>query len=94
MVLPLAHAQGDKPTVQGYLFYSQTCLTCPQVRTEILPRLYKEFGQQLQIKAIDTSSDPDNQQWFLDCADKYGVPQEQADLPTLFVGDEYMVGVD
>jgi cytochrome c biogenesis protein CcdA/thiol-disulfide isomerase/thioredoxin/glutaredoxin len=93
-VLPLAHAQGDKPTVQGYLFYSQTCPTCPQVRTEILPELYKEFGQQLQIKAIDTTSDPDNRQWFLDCAEKYGVPQEQADLPALFVGEEYMIGAD
>ena len=93
-VLPLVHAQGDKPTVQGFLFYSDDCPTCLHMRTEILPGLYKEFGQQLQIKVIDIGSDADSIQWFQDCANEYGISQDQADIPALFIGDKYLIGAD
>lgn len=93
-LFPVARAQENKPTVQGFLFYSDDCPTCLTVRTEILPRLYNEFGQQLQIKAIDIGSDADNEQWFQDCAVKYDIPQGQIDIPTLFIGDKYLLGAD
>lgn len=91
-VFPPVYAQGDEPKVQGFLFYADDCPECPQVRTEVLPRLYREFGQQLQIKAININSDANNKQWFQDCAKEYGVLE--ADLPALFIGDEYLAGAD
>jgi cytochrome c biogenesis protein CcdA/thiol-disulfide isomerase/thioredoxin len=92
IALPSAYAQGDKPTVRGYLFYADDCPTCLQVRTGILQELYKEFGQQLQIKAIDIDSEPANQQWFRDCAETYAISSAQADIPALFIGDKALIG--
>ena len=93
-VFPFAYAQEDKPTVRGFLFYSDDCPACIQVRTDILPGLYTKFGQQLQIKAIDTGSDANNKQWFRDCAAEYDVPPDQVDIPAIFVGDEFLLGAD
>jgi cytochrome c biogenesis protein CcdA/thiol-disulfide isomerase/thioredoxin len=92
IALPLVHAQEEtKPSVRGYFFYSQTCLSCPQIRTEILPRLYMEYGQQLQITSIDVQQDG-NQEWLLACQREYGLPEDAADVPVLFIGDEALVG--
>ncbi len=91
---PFAHAQGNKPSVRGYLFYSQDCPACDQVRTEVIPELYKEFGRQLQIKAIDIDADENNHQWLLACEEHYDVPEQEADVPVLFIGDEVLIGAD
>jgi cytochrome c biogenesis protein CcdA/thiol-disulfide isomerase/thioredoxin len=91
-VFSSVYAQDNKPAVRGFLFYSDDCPTCVQVRNEILPRLYNEFKQQLQIKAINIGSDKNNEHWFKDCAASYGVSQDQADIPAIFIGDEYLLG--
>jgi cytochrome c biogenesis protein CcdA/thiol-disulfide isomerase/thioredoxin len=91
---PFARAQGSKPSVRGYLFYSQDCPACDQVRTGVIPQLYKEFGQQLQIKAIDIDADENNRQWLLACAEQVDLPEQEADVPILFMGDEVLIGAD
>jgi cytochrome c biogenesis protein CcdA/glutaredoxin len=92
LVTPFAQAQTEKPVVRGYLFYSQTCPACHQTRLEVLPPLYKEFGQQLQIMAIDITADEANYQWYLECQKQYSVPGEQSEIPALFIGDQYLIG--
>jgi cytochrome c biogenesis protein CcdA/thiol-disulfide isomerase/thioredoxin len=91
--MTIAHAQEEKPTVRGYLFYSQECSACRQVRSQVMPKLYQQFGQQLQIMAIEISADDANYQWLLACEQKYGVSPEEAGIPVLFIGDQYLIGV-
>lgn len=89
LVVPGVGAQ-ENPVVRGYLFYSATCDHCQWVRQEVIPSLYREFGQQLQIMAVEIS-DENSYRWWLDVARAYGVDESDLDVPTLFIGDDAMV---
>jgi len=94
VTLPLAHAQvATKPNVRGYFFYSKTCLTCPQIRNELLPTLYAQYGQQLQITSIDVGQ-KGNQEWLLACQNAYGLSEGESSVPILFIGDQVLAGTD
>ncbi len=94
VLAPAAQAQQEKPAVvQGYLFYSPTCPDCQTVRQKIIPPLYREIGQSLQILAIDIS-DQANYRWWLATEKEYGIEQNGADVPELFIGDEALIGVE
>ena len=86
---PAVQAQ-ENPVVRGYLFYSATCDHCQWVREEVIPSLDREFGQQLQIMAVEIS-DENNYRWWLDVARAYGVDESDLDVPTLFIGEDAMV---
>ena len=88
-VTPAVQAQ-DSPVVRGYLFYSVTCDHCQWVRQDVIPPLYQEFGQQLQIMAVEIS-DENNYRWCLDVARAYGVDESDLDVPALFIGEDAMV---
>lgn len=92
VAVPRAWAQEEQPVVRGYLFYSETCPACHQTRTQILPELYRRYGQQLRIKAININESEENYQWLLACEQAFGVPEDKAAIPVLFIGDQYMVG--
>ncbi|MBN1582121.1 MAG: hypothetical protein JXA89_15565 [Anaerolineae bacterium] len=91
IIAPVVQAQQEKPVVRGYLFYLEENQGSSRVRTETIPSLYREFGQQVQIMAIETS-DEANYQWWLACKKAYGVSDPDADVPALFVGDRYLIG--
>ena len=86
LVAPMARAQ-ETPVVRGLLFYATTCEHCQWVRREVISPLYQEFGQQLQIMAVEIS-DESNYQWWLDVGRAYGIEEARLDVPTLFIGDE------
>ena len=90
IVAPAAQAQ-EEGTVKGYLFYSPACDDCHQIRAEIIPALYRKWVYRLQIVAVDIS-DEANYQWLLAFEKAYGVPADQADVPELFIGDQYLIG--
>lgn len=90
LVVPAVQAQAN-PVVRGYLFYSATCDDCQRVRQEVIPPLYREFGQQLQFMAIEVS-DQANYQWWLACHKAYGVADADADVPMLLLGDDVLIG--
>ncbi|MBN1934481.1 MAG: hypothetical protein JW934_07435 [Anaerolineae bacterium] len=90
LLAPAAQAQ-ETSLVRGYLFYSATCPDCQRVRAEVIPPLYREFGTRLQIMAIEIG-DPDNYEWWLACEQAYGVSENEADVPELFIGDQALVG--
>jgi cytochrome c biogenesis protein CcdA/glutaredoxin len=81
----------DGPVVRGYLFYSATCDDCQWVRQKVIPPLYREFGQQLQVMAVEIS-DQANYQWWLDAARAYGVAEADLQVPTLLIGPDVLVG--
>jgi cytochrome c biogenesis protein CcdA/thiol-disulfide isomerase/thioredoxin len=93
VALPFVYAQESKPNVRGYFFYSQTCPTCPQVRTEVLSKLYSQYGQQLQITSVDVEQDG-NQEWLAACQREYGLPEDETNVPILFIGDQALAGAD
>jgi cytochrome c biogenesis protein CcdA/thiol-disulfide isomerase/thioredoxin len=84
----------EAPIVKAYLFSSNTCPSCRQLRENVIPSLYKRFGQSLRIRAIEISSAEENYRWLLACEEVYGVSEQEAGVPILFIGDRYLVGAD
>jgi cytochrome c biogenesis protein CcdA/thiol-disulfide isomerase/thioredoxin len=92
--LPLVRAQADRPKVRGFLFYSQSCPTCPRLRAEVLAPLYSQYGQQLEITAIDAEADEPNASWLEACQERFGLPTDRAAVPVLFMGDTALSGAE
>jgi len=84
----------EAPVARAYLFYSETCPSCRQVRDDVVPSLYRQFGQKLRIKAIEISLTEENYRWLLACEEAYGVPEDKAAVPVVFIGDTYLIGED
>jgi uncharacterized membrane protein len=73
------------------LFYSPTCGHCHRVITESLPPLVERYGAQLQIVAVDTTSDR-GQALFTAAIAQFRIPPERQGVPLLIVGDSVLVG--
>ncbi|MBN1582221.1 MAG: hypothetical protein JXA89_16065 [Anaerolineae bacterium] len=93
ILAPAAQAQEKTDIIRAYLFYSPTCESCTQVRREVIPFLYQEYEQRLQILAIDISNKA-NYDWWLAIEEQYGVDSDTADVPELFMGKDVLVGVE
>ena len=93
-VKPLGvEAQAEEtPVVRAYLFHSETCPVCRNVRENVIPALYRQFGQQLRVLAIDIGRSEADYRWLLACEEAYGVSEEQAAVPAVFIGDDYLIG--
>jgi protein-disulfide isomerase len=81
----------QKPVVQVVLFYSPTCSHCHYVITEVLVPLVNEYGDQLQILAID-STQPNGAALYHATVKRYEIPLERQGVPTLIIGDMVLVG--
>ena len=91
----VVRAQKDQLTaVRAYLFYSETCPSCRAVRRDVLPAIYRQFGQQVTIKAIEITESEQNYRWLVACEEAYGVSEDEAAVPVLFIGDTYLIGPD
>lgn len=90
----VAEAQEDEAVVRAYLFYSQTCPSCHAVRRDVIPALYRRHGTQLRIRAIDVTVHEANYRWLEACREGYGVAEDEADVPVVFIGDTYLIGSD
>jgi len=80
-----------RPVVRVLLFYSVTCPHCQIVITQDLPRLKKEFGDQLQILGLDVAQ-PQNYELLLALEPAYGIGPNEGGLPTLIVGRSIFIG--
>ncbi len=81
----------DEPVVQAVLFYSPTCPHCHTVINELLLPMMDEYGDQLQIMAIDVSR-PEGAQLYDFAVMRYNIPDNRKGVPTLIVGDTILVG--
>jgi len=92
-LLPLtAMAQSaGEPVVQALLFYSPTCPHCHKVINELLLPMMDEYGDQLQIMAVDVSR-PEGAQLYNFAIMRYKIPDDKKGVPTLIVGDTILVG--
>ncbi len=90
LLLP-GKAQAQGPVVRAVLFYSPTCPHCHYVMTEVLPPLIEQYGDQLQIAAIDVS-EPSGQALYQSTIEKFAITEERLGVPTLVVGTTVLVG--
>lgn len=81
----------DGPVVHAILFYSPGCSHCHHVMTEILPPLEKQYGDQLQVLEIDTST-PEGQQLYQSAVMHFNVTQDRLGVPTLVIDSIVLVG--
>ena len=84
-----AEAQGTRAVVRAVLFYSPSCGHCHYVINEILPPLFEEYGEQLQIIGVDVTQ-PQGQMLFLAVLQKFGL--ESGGVPFLVIDNLYLVG--
>lgn len=83
-------AQDGDPVVRAVLFYSPNCPHCHQVIEEVLPTLFKEYGEQLEIVGINL--DKQEGQVYWEAVEYYSIPRGRQGVPTLLVGDRLLVG--
>lgn len=84
-----AHAQ-DLP-VRAVLFYSPTCPHCHIVIENTLMPLSDQYGEQLQLLAVDTTT---AQGWVLyrSAMERFEIPEERWGVPILIVGETVLHG--
>jgi uncharacterized membrane protein/thiol-disulfide isomerase/thioredoxin len=90
-LLPPPPALAGSPIVRAILFYSPTCPHCHKVLTEDLPPLLDEYGDQLQIVAVDVSTSG-GQQLYRATIEQFDIPGPRQGVPTLVVGPVVLVG--
>jgi thiol-disulfide isomerase/thioredoxin len=88
-ILPARRAWAAKPVVCAVIFYSPNCGHCYKVLTEDLPPLIEQYGNQLQIIAINVTAE-EGQALFQAALEKFGLLQ--GGVPMLVVGDHFLVG--
>ena len=84
-------AYAQQPVVHAVLFFSPTCGHCEEVINEDLPPLVAAFKGQLDIVGIDVSQ-PKGMELYQAALAVYNVPDDRVGVPTLIVGENYLVG--
>lgn len=87
----VAQPSDSKSVVHAVLFYSPTCPHCHEVIQNLLAPMVKQYGDQLQIVAVDTTKD-DGSAFYQSAVNYYQIPADRRGVPTLIVGDTVLVG--
>ncbi len=82
-------AQTPTPVVQAVLFFSPSCGHCFYVITEVLPPLFEQHGEQLQMMWIDVTT-PEGNVFFIQVLQSLGL--ERGVVPFLVVGSFHLAG--
>lgn len=88
---PLPTLRGKAGVVHAVLFYAPTCPHCHEVMTEVLPPLEKQYGSQLQIAEIDTSTSEGADLYFA-AVDYFDISPDRRGVPTMIIGYVVLVG--
>jgi len=91
LAMPLATAaqSPDEAVVRAVLFYSPTCPACHRVIEELLAPMAGEYGDQLQIMAIDTSKSA-GLLLYNAAVQRYQI--QRRGVPTVVVSDVVLIG--
>lgn len=91
LLLPAVSQAQEEPVVRAVLFYSPTCPHCHQVINEVLMPMVEEYGQRLQIAAVDVTQ-AGGQALYQSAIVHFEIPEDRLGVPTLVVGDTVLVG--
>ncbi len=89
----VVQAQNDS-IVRVVYFYADDCEHCINTINEVLIPLQDEHGDRLQIKMVETNSDPANYEMLIRAEEMFEVPPEERGFPTLIVADQILIGED
>ncbi len=81
----------DQPVVRVIMFWMDGCPHCHEVINDVLPVLQERYGNQLEIKLIEVV-DVEDVNYLLAVANAYGIPNDQAGVPLLIIGDHALSG--
>src|SRR5690606_6098393 len=79
------------PVVQAVLFYSPSCPHCHYVANEVLPPLFEQYGEQLQLAGVNVS-EPDGQALYQEAVEVFAIADDRIGVPTLIAGEVVLVG--
>lgn len=91
VLLFVGPVQAQEPVVHAVLFYSPTCPHCEHVIQDVLPVLDRQYGSQLVIYGVDTTTESGTV-LFESYIDTFKIAPEQQAVPTLVIGDQYLIG--
>jgi uncharacterized membrane protein len=91
LLITTTHAKAQSPVVRAVLFYSPSCPHCHEVMDNHLPPLLLEYGEQLQILAVDVTL-PSGQQLYQSAVEMFQIPRERLGVPNLTIGSTVLVG--
>jgi cytochrome c biogenesis protein CcdA/thiol-disulfide isomerase/thioredoxin len=77
--------EAQEPVVRILLFYSKTCPHCEDIINNFLPEIQEKYGDQLEVKLLDISERA-NFELMLALEEIYGIPEEEAGIPEIFIG--------
>ncbi len=86
---PASAAQ--QPVVNAILFYSPSCPHCHIVIEEVLPPLIDQYGEQLNILAVNVMHE-EGQALYQAMYENYALTQDRLGVPALVVGGNVLVG--
>lgn len=89
LLSPIAY--GGSSAVQVVFFSSPECPFCSVVAEEQLQPLQRQYGEELQILTVDTTTDLGDRALRQVWRD-YDVPSTRRGVPTVVVGDRLLVG--
>jgi len=73
----------------AYFFYGEGCPHCGKVLPDIEDA---NLNENVDIKIFEVYHDRENLQLLQSIYDKFGVPNDERGVPTLFIGEEYIIG--
>lgn len=89
--MPSVNAQDA--VVRFHFFYADDCADCAAIKTEFLPDLEEQYGDQIEINALDTS-DPDTLAQ-MEALEKWrGVMPPLEPTPEIYIGNQSLIGAD
>jgi uncharacterized membrane protein len=91
LAITVVPVHADEPVVRAVLLYSTNCPHCHRVITEVLIPMTEQYGETLQIVAVNTSQ-TGGHELYLAAVEAFEIPPERRGVPTLIVGDVVLVG--
>ncbi len=86
-----ASVGAQSAVVHAVLFYSPTCPHCQHVIQEVLPPLFEQYGERLQMVGVDITS-TGGSALFDVAIQRFAIPAERQAVPMLVVADTILLG--
>ena len=88
LILPISSFA--KAKITATLFYSNHCKVCHELREEFLPQIEEQYKESLEWKELNTSEDNQALSLIIALSGQFGL--EEALIPSILVGDAFLVG--
>jgi uncharacterized membrane protein/glutaredoxin len=89
-IAPAQLADGTA-VVRAVMFWMDSCPYCHQVMDDVLPILYAQYGDQLEVQLIEVAS-PEAAEALYQAAEAGGLRSNQVGVPLMLVGDQVLIG--